>query len=232
MPSPDALTRGQKVKLSRLARDLLDWASEHGRTFPWRDDGVSTYEKIAVEVLLQRTTATAVSRFYGAFFEKYSGWSELASAEVEDLEQFLKPLGLWRRRAVALIGLARYARDRNGSFPEHQSEHSEIPAVGQYVSNAILTFQHGQSLPLIDVNMARVIERFVRPRRLADIRYDPWLQDAAKWFVRGRDSAFRSWAILDFAALTCKARKPECPTCPVRRRCSYFAGTKQAVADR
>lgn len=232
MPSPDALTRGEKVKLRRLASDLLDWAGEHGRTFPWRETEASTYEKIAVEVLLQRTTASAVSRFYGAFFEKYPGWSELASAEIKDLEEFLKPLGLWRRRAVALIGLARYARDRNGTFPAHASEHSEIPAVGQYVSNAILTFQHGQALPLIDINMARVIERFVRPRRLADIRYDPWLQDAAKWFVRGRKSALKSWAILDFAAVICKARKPECRSCPVRRRCIYFAGTKRPKIDR
>ena len=28
--------------------------------------------------------------------------------------------------------------------------------------------------------MARVIERVARPRRLADIRHDPWLQAAAK----------------------------------------------------
>lgn len=231
MPSPDAVTRGEKAKLSRLANDLLAWSSTQGRDFPWRSRETSTYEKVTVEVLLQRTTATAVSRFYRQFFARYPDWSALAGAQVEDLEEFLRPLGLWRRRAVALLGLARYAHERGGLFPASAEEHGGIPAVGQYVSNAIMMFQHGQPLPLLDVNMARVIERFVRPRRLADIRYDPWLQEAARWYVAGDAPAEKNWAILDFAALVCKARKPECPTCPVNRRCSYFISLKRRRAN-
>jgi A/G-specific adenine glycosylase len=75
------------------------------------------------------------------------------------------------------------------------------------------------------VNMARVIERFVRPRSLADIRYDPWLQEAAHWLVR-RDSKEVNWAVLDFAALICRPRNPVCEACPVRGRCSYFKKSK------
>lgn len=231
MPSTDVLTRGEKAKLSRLASDLVAWAGAKGRQFPWRREHASVYEKVAVEVLLQRTTAAAVSRFYESFFATYPDWGALAAAEIEDLEQFLKPLGLWRRRATALIGLARYAHDRAGLFPASVAEHAEIPAVGQYVSNAILMFQHRRAAPLLDVNMARVIERFVRPRRLADIRYDPWLQAAARWFVRGPSPEAKNWAILDFAALVCKARKPECLTCPVNRRCRYFANTQPRPAN-
>jgi A/G-specific adenine glycosylase len=229
MPSPDTLGRGEKVKLTRLAADLITWASVSGRAFPWRSKKASVYEKVAVEVLLQRTTATAVARFYDDFFSAYPGWGRLAVAEVEDLEQFLKPLGLWRRRASALIGLARFADERGGLFPASAEAHGPIPAVGQYVSNAILMFQHRQAAPLLDVNMARVLERFVRPRRLADIRYDPWLQEASRWFVRGNQPELKNWAILDFAALVCKARSPACPTCPVNRRCTYFLNSQSRV---
>jgi A/G-specific adenine glycosylase len=224
MTSPDKLTRGEKAKLTGLASGLVAWATTGGRDFPWRDERAAVYEKIVVEVLLQRTTATAVSRFYDEFFKTYPGWAELASAEVEDLEEFLKPLGLWRRRASALIGLARYAHERGGSFPSSPDAHALIPAVGQYVSNAILLFQHRRAAPLLDVNMARVIERFVRPRRLVDIRFDPWLQDAARWFVRGTNPALKNWAILDFAALVCKSRRPLCGQCPVRAKCAFARG--------
>ncbi|WP_222949856.1 hypothetical protein [Sphingomonas sediminicola] len=192
----DAPTRSEKAKLTRLAGDLARWWATSGRDYPWRADEAGTYERIVVEVLLQRTTAAAVSRFYPAFVHRFPGWHELADATPEDLEEFLRPLGLWRRRAASLLGIARYAAGTGGKFPSNPAEHAGIPAVGQYVSNAVLMFQHGKAAPLLDVNMARVLERVVRPRRLADIRYDPWLQAAAKWFVRGRDLARptgRSW---------------------------------------
>lgn len=222
MPFPDPLTRGEKRKLSGLRRDLLSWAERNGRAFPWRAPAASTYEKIVVEVLLQRTTATAVARFYHAFVGKFPDWETLASATPRDLEDFLKPLGLWRRRASSLLGIAGYAVSVSGEFPRGAATHANIPAVGQYVSNAISMFQHNQRTPLLDVNMARVIERFVRPRRLADIRYDPWLQEAAHWLVRGEEPERINWAVLDFAAMVCKARSPACFDCELNKRCRYF----------
>jgi A/G-specific adenine glycosylase len=190
--------------------------------FPLAFKDAGTYEQVVVEVLLQRTTASAVAGFFGDFVTRYPGWSELASAKAEDLEAFLKPLGLWRRRAQSLLGIAQYAAKTGGHFPIDAREHRLIPAVGQYVSNAILQFQHGHATPLLDVNMARVIERFVRARKLADIRHDPWLQEAAHWFVR-RGSRELNWAALDFAALVCRARRPLCLECPVSARCRYFS---------
>lgn len=229
MPSPDPVTSGEKRKLTRLAKDLKDWARVHGRNFPWRSSDADTYQQVIVEVLLQRTTATAVAGFFEAFVAKYPSWGQLASANVEDLEGFLRPLGLWRRRAQSLLGIAKYASENKGHFPSDPREHRQIPAVGQYVSNAILQFQHGQPAPLLDVNMARVIERFVRTRKLADIRYDRWLQDAAHWLVR-QDPREVNWAVLDFAALICRARNPLCISCPVSARCSYFKRCGHAQA--
>lgn len=227
MRSPDTLTLGEKQRLTRLAGDLVDWASQNGRDFPWRAKQASLYEQVVVEVLLQRTTATAVARFYEDFVTTFPGWEELAEAELEDLEHFLRPLGLWRRRAKSLQGIARYAAENDGVFPVDPGEHRAIPAVGQYVSNAILQFQHGRAAPLLDVNMARVIERYLRPRRLADIRHDPWLQGAAHWLVRGENARHVNWAVLDFAALVCVSRTPRCHTCPVRTRCNYYRATKR-----
>jgi len=222
MRSPDTLTGPEKAKLRRLARDLVEWASREGRYFPWRSPSATEYERIVVEVLLQRTTSTAVSKFYAEFAARYPNWDSLAGASLGDLEQFLRPLGLWRRRAASLVRLAQHASSVGGIFPTDKSERERMPAVGQYVSNAIAVFQHGDPAPLLDVNMARVLERFLRPRRLADIRHDPWLQSAAHWLVRGPNTININWAVLDFGALVCQARNPKCDTCPVRVRCSHF----------
>lgn len=232
MTFPDPLTRGEKRKLSGLRRDLISWAERNGRAFPWRLSTASTYEKIVVEVLLQRTTATAVTRFYESFIDAFPDWETLAAAKPGDLEKFLQPLGLWRRRANSLLGLSRFAVSVAGEFPRGAAAHARIPAVGQYVSNAISMFQHGQPAPLLDVNMARVIERFIRPRRLADIRHDPWLQEAAHWLVRGETPERVNWAVLDFAATTCKARTPLCSACPVKRRCAFYRASGRSPVTR
>ncbi|MDQ3111021.1 MAG: hypothetical protein M3R17_14095 [Bacteroidota bacterium] len=51
--------------------------------------------------------------------------------------------------------------------------------MGQYIANAVELVVFNQPSPLIDVNMARVIELFFGARKMADIRYDPWLQGLA-----------------------------------------------------
>jgi len=74
----------------------------------------------------------------------------------------------------------------------------------------------------MDVNMARVLERFFGPRKLADIRYDPYLQKLARDILPRKGAKEFNWAVLDFAALVCRTRQPLCPTCTLRTRCLFF----------
>lgn len=214
-----ALTRSDKVRLTRLSGALRDWFPSEGRALPWRSTSTSVYQKICVEVLLQRTRAETVAAAYEPFFRRFPDWEALAQTDVSEIEEVLKPIGLWRRRALALAGLSRFAAARGGCFPKNRREIEAAPGVGQYVAGAVLLFQYGRREPLLDVNMARVIERAVRPRRLADIRNDPWLQDACRWLVRRGDAASVNWATLDLAAAYCKARAPRCGKCPVAQAC-------------
>lgn len=216
---PDPLTRGQKVRITRLRHRLLDWYAVHGRDLPWRHDRANTFERICVEVLLQRTRAETVAKVYPEFFERFRTWSDIAAASVQELEEHFKPIGLWQRRARSMKALSTFAAERGGWFPDTAEELAKVPAVGQYVANAILVFQHGQNHPFLDVNMARLIERYVRPRKLADIRFDPWLQAAAHWLVRGEQRIEINWAAIDFASAICTARNQRCEVCPLARKC-------------
>lgn len=216
---PDPLSRSNKLRLTRLRSTLLGWYAENGRDLPWRKASATTFERICVEVLLQRTRAETVARIYPAFFARFRSWTDLAEASVEELEENFRPIGLWQRRARSMKALAGYAAARDGCFPDSPEGLAEVPAVGQYVANAILMFQHGQRRPLLDVNMARLIERYVRPRRLVDIRHDPWLQEAASWLVRDEQPTVVNWATLDFAGGVCRAQNPLCGACPLSGSC-------------
>jgi len=227
MSSPDILSRSDKQNLTFLRKGLVTWYAAHGRMLPWRHDRASLYHRISVEVLLQRTRAETVSGFYESFYRRFPDWQSIAEAPVEEIADIIRPIGLYNRRSVSLKALATYAHSSGGTFPATYEELLKIPAVGQYVANAILMFEHNRPAPLLDVNMVRVIERFIRPRKMADIRYDPWLQKAAGWLVR-HVPLTSNWAILDFAAKVCKLPLPACDICPVRQRCSFFRGLRAA----
>lgn len=93
--------------------------------------------------------------------------------------------------------------------------------MGQYIANAAMTVVHEQQYPLLDVNMARVLERYFGPRKLADIRFDPYLQDLAHSIVDMDEAKEINWAILDFASLICTYKRPVCERCLLQNRCNY-----------
>lgn len=214
------MTRKQKIYFFRMK--LLNWYEEKGRHFPWRNKSATNYEKIISEILLQRTKAETAAKFFPKFIKKYPSWKKLAKAKKEDLENELKVIGLYRQKAERIFLLAQEMRSRHGRLPTDKKDIEAIPAFGQYITNAVLSLIYGYSAPLLDANMARVLERFFGSRKLVDIRYDPYLQNLAGQVVQGADSKTINWAILDFAALICKIRNPLCIRCPLSNACKHY----------
>jgi A/G-specific adenine glycosylase len=118
---------------------------------------------------------------------------------------------------------------RRGVFPRRREEIEKLPNIGQYIANAILLLCHGEPQPLLDVNMARVLERFFGPRTLADIRYDPYLQSLAKAVVNSSDPVLINWAILDHATLICRISGPLCSGCPLSSKCKFAKANKSSM---
>lgn len=232
VPPNVALDAATRDKARWCRRRLLAWYAQHGRSLPWRSEQAALFEQIVVEILLQQTQAATVARHFETFFKRVGSWEAISKSPEEALQELLRPLGLWRRRASALKALAREMVDRGGAFPASRSELEALPAVGQYVASAILVFAHRCAEPLLDGNMSRVIERVFEPRRLADIRRDPRLQGLARALVRSRDPMRVNWAVLDLAALVCSARSPACDVCPLAARCSYASGTARKSSQR
>ena len=204
-----------------FTRAMLAWYRKNGRHFPWRNKSASKYQVVIAEVLLQRTRAETVAKYFPPFVSRYSSWQKLNRATYDELKSYLQPLGLWNRRAISLKMLALDMVKRRGRYPVTRKDIEALPGVGQYIANAILMFCHGQPQPLLDVNMARVLERYFGPRRLADIRYDPYLQKLSREIIDCDEPASVNWAILDFSAKVCKANKPSCDLCVLRSSCRY-----------
>ncbi len=118
---------------------------------------------------------------------------------------------------------------RNEVLPTDRRELESMPFMGQYMANAVELLLYDKPFPLLDVNMSRVLERYIGERTMADIRYDPYLQKLAFKVVKHNHSKELNWAILDFAAITCKARNPICKTCFLARKCAFIKSVRRRL---
>jgi len=213
-------------KISGLQKSLLRWHGNNGRHhLAWRQPARSEYEIVIAEILLQRTSAKKVSEVYDSFLQSYPDWSSIVFGGVKRLEQTLQPLGLFRQRAARIMKLAELLCE-HGCLPGDPNDLESLPMFGQYLTNAIQLQIYGLKKPLLDVNMARVLERLFGPRQFADIRYDPLLQNLACKMVECEEPVKINWAILDFAHSVCKAIKPSCQQCEFSTWCHFHGELK------
>jgi A/G-specific adenine glycosylase len=169
------------------------------------------------EILLQQTAAATVAKHWDGFFASFPSPAALLQAPPRQLHEHLAPLGLATQRERRLRTLAAWLLEHD-HLPRERDDLERVPGIGQYVASAIMATCYDEPEPLLDVNMARVLDRFFGPRQLADIRDDPWLQELARAVCPG---ARLGWAVLDFAALVCRPRRPRCQGCPMRSGCTF-----------
>ena len=210
-----------KSKIEFFQEFILEWYKFNSRKFPWRKQNLTQYQYIIAEVLLQRTKAETIAKFYPSFLKEFPNWKTLSDTDIKNLENNLKPIGLYRQRSKRLMHLAQEMIRRKGKLPKDRQELESIPFMGQYIANAVELVIFNQPSPLVDVNMARVLERFFGPRKMADIRYDPYLQKLSSKIVNHQNAKHINWAILDFAAIICKP-KPICNKCLLKYLCRYY----------
>ena len=215
-------SRPRESRDREIVLRLLSWFDHYGRQLPWRDSSMEPWQVLVVEILLQQTPAERVAAFVPAFLADFPSLHALAATDEQLLATRLATLGLQNRRASRLVALARALLARGGQVPNSKPELESLPGVGPYVAAAYMSTVLHQPEPMVDVNMARVIERLYGPRTLADIRYDPHINGIARRLIQHatRPNEF-NWAVLDLGAAHCKARSPSCCGCPLVEVCPF-----------
>jgi A/G-specific adenine glycosylase len=199
---------------------LAVWGARHRRDFPWRRTN-NPFHILLAEMMLRRTNAPQVIPTYLDIIRRYPDPESLATAPIQNVLETLRPLGLaWRAENIRHMAEALTERF-DGLVPSTYEELIELPGVGDYVASAVCCFAFGKPLPIIDTNTVRVAGRYFGfPTHAESRRRSPVRKTIAAITSRRNTREF-NYAFLDFAALVCKANKPECPTCPLRRRCIF-----------
>ena len=206
-------------QIRRLRRRLLRWGRVNYQNYPWRLES-DAWLTFAAEIFLQRTRARQVERVYGRFSKRYTTPTALLDANVSELSQVMRPLGLAFR--IELIQeIARLLVERGGRLPESLDELTRFNGVGMYTASAWLSLHRGKRAVIIDSNVARWLSRMTGNSYNRDPRHVSWIKDLAEEMTPSRVFKEYNYAVLDFTMLVCTPRKPSCEMCPIRDDCSY-----------
>jgi A/G-specific adenine glycosylase len=200
---------------NHFTSQLLVWYEHNARGFPWRQTD-DPYRILICEVLLRRSRSTTVAKVADPFFERWPSPAELAEADVDDVIQVIRPLGL-TGRAEQLVKMAEALRDRQ-EFPSTVDELVSLPGVGRYAAAATL----GE--PTVDGTSARVYRRYFGQLDAPEHKsVDDALWGLATTVLPAARRAARrvNWAVLDLAASTCLPTHPHCQDCPLAPGCRW-----------
>lgn len=209
------MTDRQLADADFFVSQLLAWFEEHGRDFPWRQTD-DPYRLLTCEVLLRRSRSSTVAKVAERFFERWPTPATLADAEVEDVTDVIRPLGL-TKRAGQLIDLGQ-ALDEASSFPDSIDALTELPGVGRYAAAATL----GE--PTVDGTSARVYRRYfgwLDAPEHKTVDAELWTDVRSLQPASANTSRHINWAILDLAAAICAPTHPRCDRCPLEARCRW-----------
>ncbi len=198
-------------------KDLLAWHRDNARDFPWRQE-LDPWHVLMAEVCLHRTRADQVRPVYEALAELAPTPADMVK-NARKARTAMRSLGL-RWRADNMVKIARaLVKDHGGEVPCDSLALRQLPGVGDYVANAVLTFGFGQRTVLLDTNTMRIVGR-VRGHDDRPLRWQLRLDLHGLAGRDGPDAAF-NYALLDLGAKFCRAGSPLCNDCPVAQHCTH-----------
>ena len=216
----------------RFRTRLLAWYRANGRDLPWRKTS-DPYHILVSEVMLQQTQVDRVLPKYHEWLSKYPTLEALAAAPEHEVAQAWYPLG-YNIRPKRLQWIAREAvANHAGELPSDEHTLRSFKGIGAYTAGALLSFAFGKRAAILDTNVARVLFRVFVGRGDAGshaMRRHLWDLSRA---VRPHRHVFDfNQALMDFGATVCTARRPKCPTCPLRRQCRSYPPRVRALPGR
>ena len=174
-------------------------------------------------VLSAQATDVGVNKATKALFEIADNAADMAALGEETIREHIKTIGLFNTKAKNVLKLSQMlVANHGGEVPRERDALEALPGVGRKTANVVLNVAFGEPTMAVDTHIFRLGNRTglapgKTPRAVEDglMKRVPrhWLLHAHHWLIlHGR--------------YVCKARKPECPTCPVERFCRYKAKTE------
>lgn len=212
-----------------FSKSLIQWYLQNKRDLPWRND-TNPYTIWLSEIMLQQTRVAQGLPYFLRFTEAFPTVFDLAKADEEQVLKLWQGLGYYSRARNLHKAAKHIAFELNGEFPKSYAGLLKLKGVGEYTAAAIASFSYNEDVPVVDGNVFRVLSRYF------DVETDIASAGAKKEFAelaaaimpKGKANVFNQ-AIMEFGALQCVPKNPDCGVCAFNDSC--LALQKKKVAQ-
>ena len=210
------MTKSEKKKrLSQIVERLkeiypnAECALHHGGD-PWK--------LLVMGRLSAQCTDARVNIVCEELFRKYPNAEAMANGDITDIENIVKPCGLYRMKAANIQDASRMLlTDFGGELPDNMEDLLKLPGVGRKIANLLLGDVFGKEAIVCDTHCIRICGRLgMYPEKEKDpTKIEGILRELID-LKEGSDFCHR---IVIFGREICTARSPMCESCPLSDLC-------------
>ena len=174
------------------------------------------YELLIAIVLSAQTTDKRVNQVTSVLFSKYKTLKELSNAKIEDIENIIKEIGTFRRKAIYVKEIAKNINDIGGIVPNDRKYLESLNGVGRKTANVFLSVIYNEPTIAVDTHVTRVSKRLNLVNKNDDVNTIE--KKLMKKIPKDRWSRTHHQLVL-FGRYHCKAIKPNCNNCKLKKIC-------------
>lgn len=177
----------------------------------------STFQLLIAVILSAQTTDASVNKVTPALFEKYPTANELARADLKDVENIIRNIGLYRNKAKNIIACAKeLVENYDGEVPSNMKQLTSLSGVGRKTANVVLSVAFDIPAIAVDTHVERISKRLGFAKQ-----QDSVLQVEVKLKRKlNRQRWNRAHHLfIFFGRYFCTAKNPKCSECPFIENC-------------
>jgi len=212
-----------------FSNKLVSWYQNNKRDLPWRNT-VNPYHIWLSEIILQQTRVLQGTPYYLTFLKAFPTIEDLANASEDKVLKMWQGLGYYSRARNLHFTAKDIVNNFGGEFPKDHNKVLKLKGIGVYTAAAITSFAFDMPYAVVDGNVIRVLSRVFG----VSIPFDTsegkkQFQQLAQELLIEKEAAIYNQAIMEFGALQCKPKSPDCSSCPMQDFCVAY--TTNSVAE-
>lgn len=178
------------------------------------------YELLIAVTLSAQVTDKKVNKVTEVLFNKYKNLDELNSASIEDIEEIIKELGLYKAKANAIKDITnKLINNFNYKVPDDKKDLMSMKGVGNKVANVILIELFDRYEFPVDTHVFRVSKRLNIANKNDSIEVVE--EKLKKTFEKEKYKKLHH-QFIHFGRYYCLARNPKCENCKLKNICEYY----------
>jgi A/G-specific adenine glycosylase len=199
--------------------EIYNWYEKNRRELPWRMTR-DPYLIWVSEIVLQQTRVNQGLPFYTRFVYLFPDIRSIAAAPDDQLMKAWEGLGYYSRIRNMHAAARTVVEQYQGNFPDRFEAIRDLKGIGDYTAAAIASIAFGLPYAVVDGNVFRFLSRYLGITEPIDSTSGKKLvRQAANQLLDNNRPGFHNQALMEFGALLCRPKNPDCRNCPVQTGC-------------